>query len=423
MIMLNHGKVAKLRASCDSCNESKVRCSQTKPQCARCEKQGINCIYGLSRRTHKTAPRVGALAADVGTIIASSMEQPLLYQQQLQWLLPVPEHTQDASRSTAATNTPALTAASHNLASAGLDSIPGLCDGGIGLSDADSRSSTAAMISDFIPTDSPLFESSSFGLVNTDIELPSINSSTSRISSFDTAFLTQSSGSSSGSSRADGPLHLNSLAEMSRNIVPGTCNCRTLAVQQLQCLSVPPGSSGSNDAYFTQLKQAISVSEMCLGCQCITQDDTSMMITGTLIGNIIERLDCFITQVNQQLARPAPRSRSSVTEFLDDDSPGRPSSRFWGSLEIEPLEEAELKFHLCLIQLRKLRRILKQMIASVDSMSATEGRENSAKAMAIQCIYVWLVQKVDALKTKNANYSMAGGERDTEMQEAERISS
>ncbi|KAJ3563669.1 hypothetical protein NPX13_g8117 [Xylaria arbuscula] len=372
------------------------------------------------------------------------MEQPLLYQQQLQWLLPVPEHTQDASRSTAATNTPALTAASHNLASAGLDSIPGLCDGGIGLSDADSRSSTAAMISDFIPTDSPLFESSSFGLVNTDIELPSINSSTSRISSFDTAFLTQSSGSSSGSSRADGPLHPNSLAEMSRNIVPGTCNCRTLAVQQLQCLSVPPDSSGSNDAYFTQLKQAISVSEMCLGCQCITQDDTSMskryrlllvptmftdasrsllVITGTLIGNIIERLDCFITQVNQQLARPAPRSRSSVTEFLDDDSPGRPSSRFWGSLEIEPLEEAELKFHLCLIQLRKLRRILKQMIASVDSMSATEGRENSAKAMAIQCIYVWLVQKVDALKTKNANYSMAGGERDTEMQEAERISS
>ncbi|KAH8167678.1 hypothetical protein CIB48_g564 [Xylaria polymorpha] len=409
--------VAKLRASCDSCNESKVRCSQTKPQCARCEKQGINCIYGLSRRTHKTAPRVGALAADIGTIVASSAEQPLLYQQQLQWLVPVPEHTQDASRSTA-----------------------GLCDGGIGLSDADRRSSTAAMISDFVPSDSPLIESSPFGLVNTDIELPSLDSSAAPMSSFGTAFLTPSA----GSSRSDGPLHFNSLAEMSRNIVPETCNCRTLAVQQLHCLSVPPDSSGSNDAYFTQLKQAIGVSEMCLGCQCITQDDTSMskryrlllvptmftdasrsllVITGTLIGNIIERLDCFITQVNQQLARPASRSRSSVTEFPDDDSPSRPSSRFWGSLEIEPLEEAELKFHLCLIQLRKLRRILKQMIASADSMSATEGRENSAKAMTIQCIYVWLVQKVDALKTKNANCSIVGGGRDTEIQEAERVSS
>ena len=52
------GKVAKLRASCDACNESKVRCSQAKPICARCERQGITCVYGLSRRSHKNAPRV-----------------------------------------------------------------------------------------------------------------------------------------------------------------------------------------------------------------------------------------------------------------------------------------------------------------------------------------------------------------------------
>ncbi|KAF2799616.1 hypothetical protein K505DRAFT_230643, partial [Melanomma pulvis-pyrius CBS 109.77] len=44
------GKAAKLRASCDACNESKVRCSQTKPKCSRCEKQGGICVYGLSRR-------------------------------------------------------------------------------------------------------------------------------------------------------------------------------------------------------------------------------------------------------------------------------------------------------------------------------------------------------------------------------------
>ena len=54
------GKAAKLRASCDTCNESKVRCSQTKPSCTRCQKQGVVCVYGLSRRSHKSAPRVGA---------------------------------------------------------------------------------------------------------------------------------------------------------------------------------------------------------------------------------------------------------------------------------------------------------------------------------------------------------------------------
>lgn len=60
--VLVDSKVAKLRASCDACNESKVRCSQAKPRCARCDRQGIACVYGLSRRSHKNAPRIGAAA-------------------------------------------------------------------------------------------------------------------------------------------------------------------------------------------------------------------------------------------------------------------------------------------------------------------------------------------------------------------------
>lgn len=40
----------KLRASCDSCNESRVRCSQTRPTCSRCMKNNVNCIYGISQR-------------------------------------------------------------------------------------------------------------------------------------------------------------------------------------------------------------------------------------------------------------------------------------------------------------------------------------------------------------------------------------
>lgn len=51
-------KTIRLRASCNSCNESKVRCSQSKPTCARCERHGTECIYGLSRRTHRDAPSI-----------------------------------------------------------------------------------------------------------------------------------------------------------------------------------------------------------------------------------------------------------------------------------------------------------------------------------------------------------------------------
>ena len=54
------GNPFKLRVSCDTCNESKVRCCHAKPRCARCERLKIACVYRLSRRSHKTAPRVGA---------------------------------------------------------------------------------------------------------------------------------------------------------------------------------------------------------------------------------------------------------------------------------------------------------------------------------------------------------------------------
>ena len=75
--VLPDGKTPKLRASCDACNESKVRCTQTKPVCARCEKQGFQCIYGLSRRSHKDAPRVKAPQSSKNAmIIQQDRSQP-----------------------------------------------------------------------------------------------------------------------------------------------------------------------------------------------------------------------------------------------------------------------------------------------------------------------------------------------------------
>ncbi|KAF1851352.1 uncharacterized protein K460DRAFT_362100 [Cucurbitaria berberidis CBS 394.84] len=44
---------AKLRASCDACAASKVKCSKGHPQCARCSTNGSQCIYGISRKYGK----------------------------------------------------------------------------------------------------------------------------------------------------------------------------------------------------------------------------------------------------------------------------------------------------------------------------------------------------------------------------------
>jgi len=44
-----------LRASCDSCNQAKVKCTKQQPQCQRCKKHSIDCIYGISLRAGKRA--------------------------------------------------------------------------------------------------------------------------------------------------------------------------------------------------------------------------------------------------------------------------------------------------------------------------------------------------------------------------------
>ena len=59
-------KVPKYRASCDSCHEAKVRCSQTRPSCARCSKcPSRRCVYGVSKRSGKHSSE-GSVKAEGG---------------------------------------------------------------------------------------------------------------------------------------------------------------------------------------------------------------------------------------------------------------------------------------------------------------------------------------------------------------------
>ncbi|EZF72839.1 hypothetical protein H105_05119 [Trichophyton soudanense CBS 452.61] len=42
-----------IRASCDNCSRSKVRCSKEQPKCQRCIHQGVSCIYSPSQRVRR----------------------------------------------------------------------------------------------------------------------------------------------------------------------------------------------------------------------------------------------------------------------------------------------------------------------------------------------------------------------------------
>lgn len=49
----NRDRRPKLRASCDACAASKVRCNKEHPICGRCSMNGSPCIYGVSRKHGK----------------------------------------------------------------------------------------------------------------------------------------------------------------------------------------------------------------------------------------------------------------------------------------------------------------------------------------------------------------------------------
>lgn len=49
-------RVEIIRASCDNCAKSKVRCSKDQPSCQRCLYQGVPCIYSPSQRSRKRPP-------------------------------------------------------------------------------------------------------------------------------------------------------------------------------------------------------------------------------------------------------------------------------------------------------------------------------------------------------------------------------
>ena len=65
----------KLRASCDACAASKVKCSKDHPICQRCSANGSQCIYGISRK-HGKPGRTRKRNPDGTPFIKGSKQRP-----------------------------------------------------------------------------------------------------------------------------------------------------------------------------------------------------------------------------------------------------------------------------------------------------------------------------------------------------------
>ncbi|KAF1926200.1 uncharacterized protein M421DRAFT_422875 [Didymella exigua CBS 183.55] len=71
----NRERRPKLRASCDACAASKVKCSKTHPICQRCSANGSQCIYGVSRK-HGKPGRTRKRNPDGTPFIKGSKQRP-----------------------------------------------------------------------------------------------------------------------------------------------------------------------------------------------------------------------------------------------------------------------------------------------------------------------------------------------------------
>ncbi|KAF2638288.1 hypothetical protein P280DRAFT_471403 [Massarina eburnea CBS 473.64] len=65
----------KLRASCDACAASKVKCSKEHPICARCKANASQCIYGVSRK-HGKPGRTRKRNPDGTPFVKASKQRP-----------------------------------------------------------------------------------------------------------------------------------------------------------------------------------------------------------------------------------------------------------------------------------------------------------------------------------------------------------
>ncbi|KAH6843315.1 hypothetical protein B0I37DRAFT_384169 [Chaetomium sp. MPI-CAGE-AT-0009] len=64
----------RLRSSCNACGTAKVKCDRGQPQCHRCAGMGLNCVYGVTRKSGK--PPRKRLAYAKRTVTPTAMPTP-----------------------------------------------------------------------------------------------------------------------------------------------------------------------------------------------------------------------------------------------------------------------------------------------------------------------------------------------------------
>ena len=394
-------KVPKYRASCDSCNEAKVRCSQTRPSCARCLKsQNRRCVYGVSKRSGKHSGGDGSLKMEGGAKIGTMARQPA------------------TPSSTPGTETPSSSASTIDPREF-LQLYPA--------SEADSPDMLKGqhMSKDwtfdnnlFMPTQSATSQGSpvnfdhyqlmfgrdenhmsnvqhGLGLFDdvSDAELGSCSRNDS-LSEQPPSYTQSNNKCASCSTSSHNQLDPSSMVD--------TCRCNEIIVTQLSLLPVLllDNECSTFDVELVQFQKAIKLCAGALACTCPGKDYTSILTISMLIARIVS--------VVERSGAPAAHiddvsSSSGARSFLATGGPMTPvpSPKFSvGIYEIEGEDENNLKREVWWIQIRKVESLVTGFREMVQHMAQQWACRDGAGAPAAawEQLVLVLEQKVQAVK-------------------------
>lgn len=310
-------KTAKLRASCDACNEAKVRCSKDKPSCTRCVSHGTGCVYSPSQRAgkYRTTGKGGIQRPSMSGVESSHQRTPssksMTSARLDEWNLDIfGFHTGDDNDSTG-----------FNTSSA-----------------SDSLSPLAPNMPFFTGSPSPISQRSSLNepqslellsmcrasaMLESDLTDPNLwwnNSETSRQQMEQNFYPTPSSGTPPDLMyRSEMPsVFATQPSSTPQWSTSGACACAETLSKQLLLLCTPDDNIGNTfDVDLAQSKDSTALCAQALACSCSIGNDVHLMLIASLIARNINVLEKALHSINSTGA-PLPETKN---EFHTSDPP------------------------------------------------------------------------------------------------------
>lgn len=414
------GKTIRLRASCNACNESKVRCSQDKPTCARCERNGFECIYGLSRRTHKDAPRISMTPSQRPSRSSSNSNSDTRSDSQRHgsWSTKTADDSISKRRAT-----------SGNRSAGTHDAV--LLDDYMSSAELHFMLSSQEQSDVVTTSQAPVTSNSTVHLE----QLADLNSIIDPLITSATGFLRPSAqyanswvmdslfgGNNTNNTdvtmfEAPQIIPTNSNTEKSSPSC-GECNCYEGITETL--VSIICGDEDhrqlSLDAQLARLKRCMVACETSMGCTHSREDTepVHVMTIATLIGYVIDEFEMLARENSQRASLAGEMAAIGHNERESNDSSG--SDEFtsaksvvtgvstslqslleprlsWGVLELEDDDELDLRRRLYLLSFRKVKKLLQQLTLCLRNLHGTQAGtycQSRHMAFSMSCDYTLL---------------------------------